>query len=63
MKQSRTLSLRRESLAELSPTDLSGVAGAAPIASFADGGCVTDLPRDSYRICSFRCEWTFNTCE
>lgn len=62
MKQSRSLSLKRESLADLTTNDLRGVAGAAPIASFPDGGCVTDLTDESYRLCSFRCEWTFNTC-
>lgn len=63
MKSSRSLSLKRDALTDLTPNDLREVAGAAPAASFPDGGCVTDLTDDSYRICSLQCQWTFNTCE
>lgn len=61
MKTTRTLALRGESLADLTPSDLREVVGGA--ASFADTGCTTDTVKDSYRICSLQCQWTFNTCE
>ncbi len=61
MNKTRTLSLKRESISELTNGDLANVVGGA--LSFADTGCTTDTLKDSYRICSFNCPWTFNTCE
>ena len=56
----RTLSLTRETLAELSVDDLTVVAGGAAQASDRYGRCTLD---DSYLICRTNgCPLTYNTC-
>lgn len=59
MNTPRRLALKREALTELHTADLQNVVGAADQA-ITVRPCTID---ESYRICSFRCEWTFNTCE
>ena len=59
MKQSRSLSLKREALAELALADLQQINGAARALSDQYGNCTLD---DSYRVCSLFCQMTFNTC-
>lgn len=56
----RRLSLKSETLAELTIDDLRTVQGGAQALSDRYGRCTLD---DSYRICSVQCPWTFNTCE
>ena len=53
----RRLSLKSETLTELSHDDLRAVAGAAGVIS--QNSCPLD---ESVRICSLRCQTTFNTC-
>lgn len=57
MKQSRTLSLKRESLAELGTDELSYVNGAADAVT-----TMCPIPTRDYGLCSIRCQMTFNTC-
>lgn len=59
MKQPRRLSLKSESLAELTTEDLSAIAGAQQAAT-QDGVC---LITQGYGLCSIRCQMTFNTCD
>ena len=60
MKQSRSLSLKREALADLSTDDLRGVAGAAAAMSGRYGNCTLD---NSYLACSLNCPLTWgSTC-
>lgn len=59
MNSRRRLSLKSETLAELSADDLQLVAGGAGALSDQYGNCTID---NSYRICSLRCQMTFNTC-
>lgn len=59
MRNSRTLSLKREALSALSTDDLAAIAGAAEAAT--QGG-ICELG-ESFLACSARCQWTFNTCE
>ncbi|HEX8003088.1 MAG TPA: hypothetical protein VF519_10385 [Mycobacteriales bacterium] len=58
MKQPRRLALRREALADLTPTDLAHVQGG--IQYLTARPCVLD---DSVRVCSAFCQMTFNTCD
>lgn len=55
----RRLSLKTETLAELTTDDLRGVAGAARALSDRYGNCTLD---ESYKVCSLFCQMTFNTC-
>lgn len=58
MKETRRLSLKRETLADLTPRDLAAVQGGA--AYLTQSPCTLD---ESFRVCSLRCQTTFNTCE
>ena len=58
MKEPRRLALKREALADLTPRDLAAVHGAALDVTVS--ACVLD---ESFRVCSLRCQMTFNTCE
>lgn len=58
MKEPRRLALKRETLAALTADQLENVVGAHAITSTC-----TDTIKDSHRICSLQCQWTFNTCE
>lgn len=58
MKEPRRLALKREALSALATDELENVVGARVITSTC-----TDTIKDSYRICSLRCQWTFNTCD
>lgn len=63
MKQSRSLSLKREALAELATAELENVLGAARALSNAQTKCTLDR---SYLIgCanSITCQTTYNTCD
>lgn len=59
MSQRRTLTLKTETLADLTTDDLRGLAGGAQALSRADGKCTFDR---SYLPCSWDCPATFPVC-